>query len=213
MAIEFNDKLGSRSLRHLNVIIASDSDDNSVVFPFEGKSIPGIIQVIREDYTKNGKWSHTTWTVEPANGVYCATVSQDWETSKWLNSMVWESAVAEFKEKLSFVGGNALNTIMIEDDAIVRFIRATWPKYATCFDAKVATDTNNTNDAVKELIAAQKELAELQREISMMEAAQQAKENDMRVLAEAEATRLRVANAREAMKKGASLADLKALLG
>lgn len=203
---EFNDKLGSRSLKHLNLLIASDGDENTVICQFQGKSIPGIVKMVRADFTKNGKWSHNTWTVEPADGVQCATISQDWETGKWLNSLAWIQAVDEFKKKTRIIGLSSWIPVEIPDKAVIRFIRATWPKIATELDQADRENSCDGSTALRELIAAQQELADLQAEVSRMEA-------DQIALTEADAIRQRVAAARAAMKKGASLADLKELLG
>lgn len=197
---EFNDKLGSRSLKHINVLIASDGDENTVIFQFQGKSIPGIVKMVRADFTKNGKWSHNTWTVEPADGVQCATISQDWETGKWLNSMAWSQAVDEFKKKTRIIGLGSWIPVEIPDKAVIRFIRATWPKIATELDKADSEIGPSMSDAIDSLIAAQNDLAAAQQELA---AAQQEI---------AAAIRQRVTAAREAMKKGVSLADLKALL-
>ncbi len=197
---EFNDKLGSRSLKHLNLLIARDGDENTVICQFQGKSIPGIVRMVRADFTKNGKWSHNTWTVDPAPGVFCATISQDWETGKWLNSLTWKSAIEEFKDKTRILGLANWTPVETPDNTITRFIRATWPKIATELDKADSEIGPSMSDAIDSLIAAQNDLAAAQQELA---AAQQEI---------AAAIRQRVTAAREAMKKGASLADLKALL-
>lgn len=203
---EFNDKIDSLGLKHINVLIVSDGDKNTVICQFQGKSIPGIVSMVRADFTKNGKWSHNTWTVDPAHGVSCATISQDWETGKWLNSLTWKSAIEEFKDKTRILGLANWTPVETPDLTITRFIRATWPKIATELDKADSEIGPSMSDAIDSLIAAQNDLAAAQQEIARMEREQSA-------VTEAAAIRQRVTAAREAMKKGASLADLKALLG
>lgn len=210
---EFNDKLGSRSLKHLNLLIARDGDGNTVVCQFQGKSIPGIVKMVSADFTKNGKWSHNTWTVEPADGVQCATISQDWETGKWLNSLAWSQAVDEFKKKTRIIGLGSWIPVEIPDKAVIRFIRATWPKIATELDKNDSEIGPSMSDAIDSLIAAQNDLAAAQQELAAAQQEIVRMEREQAAITEAAAIRQRVASAREAMKKGASLADLKSLLG
>lgn len=210
---EFNDKLGSRSLKHLNLLIASDGDKNTVIFQFQGKSIPGIVLVVRADFTKNGKWSHNTWTVDPAPGVSCATISQDWETGKWLNSLTWKSAIEEFKDKTRILGLANWTPVETPDNTIIRFIRATWHKIANALDKADSEISPSMSDAIESMIAAQNDLAAAHRELDAAQQEIYRMEREQAAITEAAAIRQRVTAAREAMKKGASLADLKALLG
>lgn len=210
---EFNDKLGSRSLKHINLLIASDGDENAVIWQFQGKSIPGIVKVVREDSTKNGKWSHTNWTVDPADGVQCATISQDWETSKWLNSLAWSQAIEEFKKETNVMGLGSWIPVEIPDKAVIRFIRATWPKIAASLDKADSEIGPRMSDAIDSLIAAQNDLAAAQQELAAAQQELVRMEREQAAITEAAAIRQRVTAAREAMKKGASLADLKELLG
>lgn len=55
MKVEMNDNMGHRGREHLNLILAKDNDDEWVIFPFLGKTIHGIVTVVKEDYCKNGK--------------------------------------------------------------------------------------------------------------------------------------------------------------
>ena len=174
-----------------------------------------------KDYTKNGKWSHYTWDVELMGGALSAPFAQDFETGRWINSLRWPEAIKEFGEK--FAAGMAVDRnqpheelaieaahrrqrIAAADGAIVRFIRATWPKTAEELDKTDAASVKaDSSQAIKDLAAAQQELAAVQAEVSKMEA-------DAQATSEAESIRKRVAAARMAMASGASLYDLRALL-
>lgn len=212
--ITLNDKIGSRSLKHLNLFVALAGSEQ-VIAKFEGGTLPGLFQVIRADFTKNGKWSHNTWTVEPADGVSLFTIAQDWETGKWLNSQTWGAAMAEFiqKAKRAEDGYGMGASSLLEVTAITRFIRSEWPGLAAKLDAaQDATATTSPSTAIAALIAAQSEKALAQREQAALAAEVAALEQAETLKREAAETRERTAKAKDMMKRGASLADLKALL-
>lgn len=214
MITTFNDRLGSRSLRHMNLLVAS-CDGQQVIFEFAGKSVPGVLTVIKDEYEKNGKWSHTTWTVELAEGVQSFVWSQDWEQGTYLTTGTWPAAIEQVRSKATSVD--------LTDAAIERFIRARLPKFAATFDRAAAEATADPTPILRDLIAAQTELAEAQEahlaaEREHRQLATEVKQAiDTRIAAEqarakAEATADRVTKAKQAMAKGASLADLQALL-
>jgi hypothetical protein len=214
MIVKFNDRLGSRSLRHMNLLVASVGDEQ-VIFEFAGQSVPGVVTVVREDHEKNGKWSHTTWTVGLAEGVGSFSWHQDWERGTYLTAGTWSAAMEQVRSQATGVE--------LTDAAIERFVRARLPKFAAKFDRAAETATADPTPILRDLIAAQTELAEaqaakvaadrehrqlateIQQAIDARAAAEQARR-------EAAETAERVAAAKTAMKKGASLADLQALL-
>ena len=210
--ITLNDKLGSRSLKHLNLFVALAGNEQ-VIAKFEGGTLPGLFQVTCADFTKNGKWSHNTWTVEPADGVSLFTIAQDWETSKWLNSQTWTAALAEFAQKAKSAEDGYPRVAGLEETAIARFIRAEWPGLAGKLDAaEDATATASPSSAIAALIAAQSEKSLAQKELAAVTAEVAAIEQAETLKREAAALRDRTAKAKDMMKRGASLADLKALL-
>jgi len=202
MKTVFNNRLGSRSLSHLNILVAAVGDQ-VVIFEFDGASIPGVAQIVSTRSEKNGKWSYTEWTVELADGIQSFVWSQDWETSQYVNAGTWHQAVEDVR-KISSIPD-------LDEIAIERFIRARLPKTAARLTAAADTLSIDPSPALLDLIAAQEELAaaraveqEFKAEIHNLEAAEAARH-------EAEATRSRVEMGKIAMSKGASLADLKAL--
>lgn len=50
------------------------------MYKFFGESIPDVCVVVGEDYTKEGKWSHTTYRLELAPGVKHFAFHSGWET-------------------------------------------------------------------------------------------------------------------------------------
>jgi len=173
MRMQFDDKLGHRGLYHKNLIAARLPDGRQIIFEFAGKAVPGVVQIVREDYTKNGKWSHSRWAVELADGVIGFVRGQDWETSQWLNSKRWPAAN---------------------------------------LDADAASEKADGSAALLELLEAQDALAKEQSALGRLREEVAAMEEAERVMTETIATRARVTKAREAMQRGASLSDLRAIL-
>jgi len=199
--MQFDDKLGHRGLYHKNLIAARLPGGRQIIFEFAGKAVPGVVQIVREDYTKNGKWSHSCWAVELADGVIGFVRGQDWETSQWLNSKRWPEAIAEFQGKES-----------LDADAVERFIRTTWQGVAANLDADAASEKADGSAALLELLEAQDALAKEQSALGRLREEVAAMEEAERVMTETIATRARVTKAREAMQRGASLSDLRAIL-
>lgn len=180
--IKFNDAPGIRDIRHLNLLI----------FEFAGESIPGVCQITSTSYTKNGKWSHSTWEVELAPGLRSFVWTQDWE----LGSGTWERAVADLQRKSGI------------PDLCPTAIRAKFPKAAAKLDRAAAEAQADPSEALQELLlaqAAQADAAQVRTEIAQLEQAAQAR-------VDAAALQSRVAAARRAMAQGASLADLRSIM-
>lgn len=200
--IKFNNRLGSRSIVHMNMLVAA-VNDQTVIFEFPGKSIPGVCQIISSRYEKNGKWSYDEWEVELSAGVQAFVWSQDWETSLYVNAGTWDRVIEDVRAIAKLPD--------LDATAIERFVRAKLPNTAKKLDAAIGSLDADPAPALLDLIAAQEELATaraeeaaVRREIRNIEAAEAARQ-------EAAETRERVAAAKSAMVKGASLADLKAL--
>ncbi len=216
MRMQFDDKLGHRGLYHKNLIAVRLPDGRQIIFEFAGKAVPGVVQIVREDYTSGGKWSHSCWEVELADGVIGFVRRQeDWETSQWLNGKRWPEAIAEFQGKES-----------LDADAVERFIRITWQGVAANLDAAASEKADGSAAALLKLLEEQDALAKelsalgrlryaLAKELSALGRLREevaAMEEAERAMTETIATRARVTKAREAMQRGASLSDLRALL-
>ena len=201
--VTFNNRLGSRSIVHMNLLVATVGGQ-VVMFEFPGKSIPGVCQVVSTRSEKNGKWSYTEWTVELADGIQSFVWTQDWKTSLYVNAGTWLRAIEDVRKVAKLPDLDAV--------AIERFIRAKLPNTAKKLDQAVGSLEADPSPALMDLIAAQEELAAARAELNAvmgevknLEAAEAARK-------EAAETRERVSAAKQAMAKGASLADLKALL-
>lgn len=149
----FNDRDGSRGRQHRNFIC-----HGGVAVAFRGSSIPGC-RVMREQYEKNGKWSHSTWECELAEGFTPLVFSQDWETGEWFNSRTWAAALTERGYLLDALGGDA--------SAVERFIRTHCPRTAARLDMEAEQAGGKTPAALSAAFAA---LAEAEQAKALAEA-------------------------------------------
>lgn len=78
----YNDGIGSRS-RHPMCIIACRNH----LFKFKGVDIPGVCIVEKKDYTKNGKWSNTTYYLRLAKGFRGISLMQGFDSGKFVNDV------------------------------------------------------------------------------------------------------------------------------
>ena len=180
----------------MNLLVAHVKGQ-TLIFEFAGESIPGVCQVVSRSYKKNGKWSYSTWEVELSSGLKSFFWSQDWEIGQYVTAGTWERAIADLQRRSGMPD--------LCPEAIERFIRVRLPETATKLDRAREEAKADPTEALQILLEAQAELVQVQTEIAQLEQAAQA-------LEEAAVLRSKVAAARQAMAKGASLADLKALM-
>jgi len=194
-----NNGIGSRNRRHMNLIIAPGEG----IVAFTGQSISPACKVLSEDFNQNGKWSATTWKVEVYAPYRLVTISQDWGMGTYLVAKDWPSAVAELKKSLADD---------VPDEAIVRFIRATLPKAALQLD-QAEQDWQSGINGIHDLLIAQEELMQVNNEKAKVLQEAEVRDRTLATQREMAETKEAVTKAREMLAKGASLADLKALLG
>ena len=78
----WSNEMGSRSREPFLLFIKGDE-----VTTFVGKDILGVVVVRGTDYTKNGKWSHTTYRLQLADGI-CHIAGRDgWETGRFVEGL------------------------------------------------------------------------------------------------------------------------------
>lgn len=193
----FDDRRGHRGRGHKNLLLVRQQ----VVIPFAGETIPGVVRVLRRDYAKQGKWSHSTWSVECAPGVLAFSLGEDWETGEYFNSATWAGAAQEFRARLP-EGASP------EDGVLERAIRALFPRTTERLDREAAAQAAPVDVAA--LVAAQEELAAATREAAAtIKAADEAVE-----IARLREQAGKVREALAAHKGGRmSLADLRAAVG
>jgi len=117
----FDDGIGSRERRHINLLLMSTIDGEEVVVEFNGESIPGVCQVLASNFHKNGKWSKNTWKVRIPDAVNDLIWCQDFGTGQYINESTWD----EFFEKFPVKG---------YENALERFVRIRLPKAAERMD-------------------------------------------------------------------------------
>lgn len=80
--ISWNDGITSRSRLPMLILYTKNH-----VYEFNGESIPNICTIIgTPDYTKNGKWSSTTYQLKLAKGVKVSSLRQDWNSGRFINN-------------------------------------------------------------------------------------------------------------------------------
>ena len=199
--IQVNDKLSSRDRQHVNLLVCP----NRGILKFEGRSIPPALKVVNESYKKDGKWSHTTWDCEVAEGYLLLPYSQYFANGRYFGSRTWSAAVNELRTALNL---DIHPHIGITDEMIVDAIRAYFRNDADTLDSL------DTAYQVAELLEARRVLAEAKAEEAKCMAILQQLTEAEQLLKEAEVIKERNARFAQALTFGkkASLAELQAIM-
>jgi len=80
--ITWSDGIGSRGRNPFLLFVRGDE-----VIVFRGQDIPGVVVVKGTDYTKNGKWSHTTYRLRLADGIRHIAGRDGWETGRFVEGL------------------------------------------------------------------------------------------------------------------------------
>ena len=80
--VEWSDRMGSRGRGAWLLFVRGDE-----VIPFGGQDIPGIVVVRGTDYEKAGKWSHTTYRLQLADGIHEIAGRDGWETGRFVEGL------------------------------------------------------------------------------------------------------------------------------
>lgn len=124
MLIRLEDKLASSGCQHMNLGVAQ-LGDTQVIFQFGGESIPGLLQVV----------STHDWGVEAAPGVGVFQFNQNFKTKTYLPEGRWAEARQNFRRQAG--------ALLLEDEAIDRFIRSRLPEDAARLDEELAMTQEN----------------------------------------------------------------------
>ncbi len=116
----WNDGIASRSRRPACLVISSEGD----IHRFSGEHIPGVAQILSDEYEQNGKWSNTTYHCVSPAGTEIYFWRQSWDEGLFWPQSSWEEAIATLQE----VAPQA------KPEAIEEIIREHWPKAAEKFD-------------------------------------------------------------------------------
>ena len=193
---KINDRMGSRGILHKNLVVAPGQG----IVEFRGESISPVLRVVSKEYEKNGKWSHSTWTVE-MSGATLLEWYQDWGTGEWFKARGLKGAVEEMTAALP--EGHGLTS-----DQVERAIRHIWPKTSAALAAEDQAFLA-AGDQFGDLLEAQKEYASSLKEAQEVVAAIEATEEAKRLRNQA----AKLKTAADSAKGGKmSLADLKAMM-
>lgn len=178
--ITFDNGIGSRGRRHVNVLVVTSPAPLFLLF--SGKSIPGVCRVESRAANQNGKWSKDIWTVSLNEGVFGGPFAQDWEVGTFFPSCTWTAAIAHLLHVARFGRDEKLEGEAWEA-AAERFIRAEFPKTAARLDQEASeaaqpADVDALVRAQQELASANTELqaakAEVEKQVQVLEAEEKA---------------------------------------
>ena len=204
--IQVNDKLSSRDRQHVNLLVCP----NRGILKFEGRSIPPALKVVNESYKKDGKWSHTTWDCEVAEGYLLLPYSQYFANGRYFGGRTWSVAVNELRTALNL---DIHPHIGITDEMIVDAIRTYFRNDADTLDS-LDTAYTTAGHCMAELLEARRVLAEAKAEEAKCMAILQQLTEAEQLLKEAEVIKERNARFAQALTFGkkASLAELQAIM-
>lgn len=200
--VSFNDGIGTRNIRHLNLLVV-----NGIIVLFEGKDIPGLAKVVKEDYNKRGMWSSSTFEVAVPDKVVGFTFSQDWEMREYFPCSTWTAAFEKMQSSCKSIG--------LDMDEFKKFIRIHFADKAKEFDnsdseLELLSSTSPSFlawiEARNEFLNAEKGFEEVKLEVEKLEEIERLKEQT-KILRE------KTAKVKEKIKGGfVNLADLKAMI-
>ena len=204
--IQVNDKLSSRNRQHVNLLVCP----NRGILKFEGRSIPPALKVVNESYKKDGKWSHTTWDCEVAEGYLLLPYSQYFANGRYFGGRTWSAAVHELRTALNL---DIHPHIGITDEMIVDAIRMYFRNDADTLDS-LDTAYTTAGYLVAELLEARRVLAEAKAEEAKCMAILQQLTEAEQLLKEAEVIKERSTKFKQALSFGnkMSLANLVAIM-
>lgn len=122
--ITWSDGMGSRSRNPFLLFVKVDE-----VIPFRGQNIAGVVVVRGTDYTKNGKWSHTTYRLELASGIRHIAGRDGWETGRFVEGLA--SAVGR---KTPDTWADTAKALGVSVPSAMEFLRSWRPKAAEKLD-------------------------------------------------------------------------------
>lgn len=116
----WNDGMGNRSRHPACLVVAADGS----VHRFKGEEIPGLVKVLKSNYTKSGKWSSTTYHCVSPQGTSVRSWTQSWDDGYYWPEASWEEALATVQAAAPQVDATSLEAV----------IRENWGKAAEKFD-------------------------------------------------------------------------------
>ncbi len=124
MRIEYSNEKGSRGRAPFLLFMRGDE-----VIPFNGNNLVGVVVVVGTDYTKNGKWSYTTYRLQLADGIRHIVGRDGWETGRFVEGL--GSAVGC---KTPDTWTDTAKALGVSVPSAMEFLRAWRPKAAAKLD-------------------------------------------------------------------------------
>lgn len=123
--VTYSDGIGHRSRAPFLLLIKGDA-----IMAFKGRDVPGVVVVRGTDYIKNGKWSHTTFRLELAQGVRAISGRDGWETGEFVEGL--RSAVS-FGNPID-TWADVANAMGVSVPSAMAFLKEWRPKAAEALD-------------------------------------------------------------------------------
>ena len=141
----WSDQMGSRSRRAWLLLIKGEE-----ITAFNGQNVDRVAVIRGTSYSKNGKWSHTTYRIELAPGVRAISGKNGWETGRFVEGL--RSAVS-FSSPID-TWADVANAMKVSVPSVMEFLRNWRPKAAEALD-KVDAALTALDDAADEAEAVQ----------------------------------------------------------
>ena len=122
-SLTWSDQQGHRNRRAWLLIIYHDT-----ITVFSGQSLPGTVAVVDSRYSKNGKWSHTTYQLELADKVTAIAGTDGWEDGTFREGL----AAATGKPTSRWF--DLANTLGVSLTSAQQWLRGWRPKAAEHYD-------------------------------------------------------------------------------
>jgi len=122
--LTWSDGIGPRGRRAFLLLVKGDE-----VVPFTGSNISGVVVVRGTDYSKNGKWSSTTYRLELASDIRHIAGLNGWETGRFV-----EGLAASIHCATPDTWAETAKALGVSVPSAMEFLRAWRPKAAEKLD-------------------------------------------------------------------------------
>jgi len=116
--------MGPRGRNPFLIFVCGDE-----VIAFGGSDIPGVVVVRGTDYKKNGKWSHTTYRLQLADGIRHIAGMNGWETGRFVEGLASAVGCATLD-----TWADTAKALGVSVPSAMEFLRSWRPKAAAKLD-------------------------------------------------------------------------------
>jgi hypothetical protein len=125
--LNWSDGIGHRSRASWLLFVDAKRDR---VIRFVSSSIDGVVAVVGTSFTRNGKWSHTTYRLLVADGIRAITGLDGWETGRFVEGLQRAVGASAPIDRWPAVA----EALGVSVPAAMEFLRAWRPKAAEALD-------------------------------------------------------------------------------